>query len=294
MDPRAARFDPPAEPVVTPANVPETAPPALELSSLPALVPASPAAADVAWLGVGFDGTSGRRPMQRHGPGLFRAALTDLSPTPEEDQATLGVHEGGDVRVDPLDTTVLDTRVQGALGQLARQSPDALPVLLGGEHTISLPAVRALEPASIVSLDAHTDLWRETNGRTIAHSTWLFHAREELAGPVALPLTRTTRGEAEEIVQAPDVHLDLPSDLPEPVYLSIDVDVFDPDDAPAVVFPERGGPSPGEVLEVVREVCSRYTVCGIDVVELNANRLGPTAHLGAAALATAMAAATDA
>lgn len=293
MDPRAARFDPPAEPVVTPANAPETAPSALDLSSLPALVPASPAAADVAWLGVGFDGTSGRRPMQRHGPGLFRAALTDLSPTPQEGQATLGVHEGGDVRVHPLDTSILDTRVQGALGQLAAQAPDALAVLLGGEHTISLPAVRALEPASIVSLDAHTDLWRETNGRTIAHSTWLFHARDALGCPVALPLTRTTRGEAEEIVQEPDVHLDLPTDLPEPVYLSIDVDVFDPDDAPAVVFPERGGPTPVEVLDVIREVCSRYTVCGIDVVELNANRLGPTAHLGAAALATAMATATD-
>lgn len=252
----------------------------------------APRQADLVLLGVPFDGTSGRRPMQRHGPSLIRAALSELT-EPTGEAPTLGVHEAGDVRVEPLCTDALDERTQGAIAAIVEQAPGALPTLLGGEHTISLPAVRALEPASIVSLDAHTDLWRETNGRTIAHSTWLFHAREELGCPVALPLTRTTRGEAEEAVKAPDVHLDLPEDLPEPVYLSIDVDAFDPEQAPAVVFPERGGPDPEDVLTLVEEIAGRYELCGVDLVEINANRIGPTTLWGTAALLTALSASLD-
>lgn len=287
MDPRQARFDPPAQPRVQPAHPPEEPRAPAGLEDAPALTFRGPQGADAWVLGVPFDGTSGRRPMQRHGPGLLRAALAEIAGQHGAAPA-VSVLEAGDVRTDPVSTDVLDEHVQGAIATLDDQAPGALGVLLGGEHTISLPAVRALEPASIVSLDAHTDLWRETNGRSIAHSTWLHHARAELGCEVALPLTRTTRGEAEDAVQADDIHLELPASLPEPVYLTIDVDVFDPDDAPAVVFPERGGPSVETVLGTIREVAQRYTLCGVDVVEVNANRLGPTTMLGAAALLTAL------
>ncbi len=282
MDPRAARFDPPTEPHVT------TSRPRQDPARDPVGVTFATGDPDAFVLGVPFDGTSGRRPMQRHGPELLRALWTGADPGPDP----VRVHDVGDVRTPDLDAATMCRRTREAVEAIREAHPDALPVVLGGEHTVSLPAVRALEPASIVSLDAHTDLWRETNGEQLAHSTWLYRAREELACEVALPLTRTTRGEAEQIVEADDVHLELPERLPEPVYLTIDVDVFDPEDAPAVAFPERGGPAPERVLETVRDLASRYEVCGVDVVEVNANRVGPTARWAACALATALTAST--
>lgn len=278
MDPSAARFDPPTEPHVQPARSREAPDADVEGVAFGTRDP------DAVLLGVPFDGTSGRRPMQRHAPGLIRALWTGGDPGPDP----VRVRDLGDVRTPARDAATMCQRARAAVQAARDEHPDALPVVLGGEHTVSLPAVRALEPASIVSLDAHTDLWRETNGEELAHSTWLFRARQALACEVALPLTRTTRGEAEQVVQADDVHLDLPEDLPQPVYLTIDVDVFDPADAPAVVFPERGGPAPERVLEVVREVASSYEVCGVDVVEVNANRVGPTARWAACALAHAV------
>ncbi len=283
MDPREARFAPPTEPI---AQLPRDERRALPTLDVPRLETGRATHADAVVLGVPFDGTSGRRPMQRHGPELLRAALTYLAPAPPA--RPLQVHDAGDALVDPLDTSILDQSVQGALDAATDTCPQALPILLGGEHTISLPAARALEPATIVSLDAHSDLWKETNGRTIAHSTWLYHARDELDCTVALPLLRTLRGEAEHTIKHPRTYRELPENLPEPVYLSLDVDVFDPRDAPAVAFPEEDGPSPSTVLEMVRRVASRYELAGLDVVEVNTNRLGQTARLAAAMVLTAL------
>jgi agmatinase len=279
VDPSRARFDPPATSHVQPAD-PDPAPaPDVE----PRLQRVPPDEAEASLLGVPFDATSGRRPMQRHGPGLLRAALAGSG------EDAVPVHDRGEVRVD-RDVERMVERTRRAVAS-AREALDGPVALLGGEHTVSLGAVLALEPASIVSLDAHTDLWPEVDGQRLQQGTWLHVARERLGCEVALPLTRTLRGDAEDEVDRPGTHLDLPADLPEPVYLTVDVDVFDPEDAPAVCFPEPGGPEPGEVLDTVREVAATFEVCGLDAVEVNANRMGPTARLAAGALAAALGAA---
>lgn len=252
----------------------------------PSLVRAGPAQADAVLLGAPYDGTSGRRPLQAHAPGVIRSMLGWSST-----DAELAVWDAGDVRSAPVAFEPTDARVRQAIEHARSLAPEALVALLGGEHTISLSAVRALEPASIVSLDAHPDLWDDQQGRSIAHGTWLRRAAEELDPEIVLPMARAARGGELDAIDELGVRTELPDALPEPVYLTVDVDVFDPRDAPEVVFPEPGGPTVEAVLETIEAVASGHELVGVDVVEVNANQLGPTARLGARALATAMGAA---
>ncbi len=283
MDPSEARFDPPTEATLQP---PQDQGLPIEGFPRPPLRSVGPTHAEITLLGVPFDGTSGRSPMQRHAPGLVRAALTSLT-TQDPERAPLHIFDAGDVRINTTSVRTLDTRLQTTLQNLPGNRSGTLPVLIGGEHTISLPAVRALEPRTIISLDAHSDLWKTTNGRTFSHGTWLYHARQELNCTVALPLTRTLRGGAKEAIQHPRTYQHLPNDLPQPVYLTLDVDVFDPEHAPAVAFPEPGGPHPEEVLSMIEDIAANHQLIGMDIVEVNANRLGATSRLAAAALLSA-------
>lgn len=252
----------------------------------PGLVHAGPDRADAVLLGAPYDGTSGRRPLQAHAPGVVRSIL-DWSST----DADLAVWDAGDVRTAPVAFEPTDARLRQAIEHARSLAPEALVAVLGGEHTVSLSAARALEPASIVSLDAHPDLWDDQQGRSIAHGTWLRRAAEELDPEIVLPMARGARGDELEAIDELGVRTALPDALPEPVYLTVDVDVFDPQDAPQVVFPEPGGPTVDAVLETIETVASRHELAGVDVVEVNANQPGPTARLGARALATAMGAA---
>ncbi len=238
-------------------------------------------------IGAPFDGTSGGRPQQAAAPGLLRAAL-GLAQVPGDSQG-LPVWDVGDVLTEPVDFEPTGERIEAAIERARATAPDALPVVLGGEHTVSLAAVRALEPASIVSLDAHPDLWEHQNGRQLAQGTWLRRAIERTDCEVSLPLARAARGGEQAAIDALGIQTTMPSSLPEPVYLTVDVDVFDPQDAPGVVYPEAEGPSVEEVLDLVARVASDHELVGIDVVEVNASHLGPTAELGSRVLSTALA-----
>lgn len=240
----------------------------------------------MALLGVPFDGTSGGRPRQAEAPALIRQALP-AARGPEGPR----IWDAGDVLTPPVDVDGMRTRVHRALVSIHDAAPDGLPVLIGGEHTVSLPAVEALKPASIVSLDAHPDLWDEQHGRKVAQGTWLRRAVEALDCELVLPMARAARGEELDAIDELGVQAELPDELPEPVYLTVDVDVFDPQDAPGVVWPEPGGPTVDEVLALVGQVAARFELAGVDVVEVNAGEVGPTVDLAARVLATALAAA---
>lgn len=256
----------------------------------PTLRRVGPGEAEVALLGVPFDGTSGRHPRQAHAPELVRSALYGSDPAARApDQGVLPCWDLGDVRAEPLAVEPTDRRIRATLDRLRSTAPQALPCLLGGEHTVTLSAVRALSPATIVSLDAHPDLWDEQNGRSVAHGTWLRRAVETLGCEAVLPLARAARGAEADAIDELGVRTEMPAALPEPVYLTVDVDAFDPEDAPSVAYPEPDGPSVEAVLTLVEGLASSHALCGVDVVEVNATRVGPTARLAAGTLARAAA-----
>jgi len=161
---------------------------------------------------------------------------------------------------------------------------DKFPVLLGGEHSVSIGAIRAaakMHPdLTVLSLDAHTDLRDRYNGSPLNHACVMRRvlsvARPVLAG------IRSTHAEAnktvekhniaifpaEEVLFDPGFHKRLLRALGPVVYISVDLDVLDPALMPATGTPEPGGLGWYDLVRLLRLVFEHRTVVGADVVEL--------------------------
>ncbi len=158
------------------------------------------------------------------------------------------------------------------------------PVLLGGEHSVSIGAVRACAKRfpglTVLSLDAHTDLRDRYNGSPLNHACVMRRVLKA-ARPVLTGI-RSTHTEANKTIEkhgvamfpAEEVLFDksfpgrLLRALGPTVYVSVDLDVFDPATMPAVGTPEPGGLGWYDVLRMLRLVFEHRTVVGADVVEL--------------------------
>lgn len=159
----------------------------------------------------------------------------------------------------------------------------AIPIVVGGEHTIALAIGRAVKKrypnAVIISLDAHLDLADELDGRKVAHGTWACRLGEELGGWsdfVLLGMRSGTRDEWQRskacLRQSPDVVMTtelraLVAD--RPIYLSVDIDVLDPSAAPGTGTPEPPGISAADLFRFL------YSLAGLNVVALDVNEILP-------------------
>jgi len=162
-----------------------------------------------------------------------------------------------------------------------------VPIMLGGEHTITLGAARAFEKAAIISFDAHLDLRDEFLGRRISHATFLQRVKEErknraiiVLGVRALSKEEMSYAEGErigyltsrEIIEENITEtLKKVSELvPEgyPLYLTVDMDVLDPSEAPAVCNPAPEGISVTALLDLLHGLCFRSRVLGLDLCEV--------------------------
>jgi agmatinase len=142
--------------------------------------------------------------------------------------------------------------------------PGSVPIILGGEHTVTLAAVKALKPRKVVVLDAHPDA-EDSNG----HSG-VVRRIAEVVGPenVSLYGTRTLSKVEHEWLSQNKIHIATLKDLRrirEPVYLSIDLDVLDPYVLPAVGNPEPAGLRFLDVLEAINALAPN--IAAIDFVE---------------------------
>ena len=163
-----------------------------------------------------------------------------------------------------------------------------LPVTLGGEHSLTPACVRAVQqsadfsPLGLISFDAHADMRDSYLGTPLSHACAMRRSLE-IPGVRALELgiRSISPEEVEDIRQEPpplhivwahqiqDVSLDaLLEQLPERVYVTVDLDAFDPSYMPAVGTPEPGGISWYEFLRFFKQIVERKRVVGLDVVEL--------------------------
>ena len=162
---------------------------------------------------------------------------------------------------------------------------DRIPLLVGGEHTVTVAGVRAADPDVYVCLDAHLDLYDEYAGNPYAHATVTTHVLDVVDEVVLLGVR--TGSEAEwERTDAPDVTVIDPDSVADwspafdgDVYLSVDIDAADPAFAPGTGTPEPFGLDSRTMRDVVRSVAP-YCV-GFDVVEVNDRDDGQAASLGA-------------
>ena len=254
------------------------------------------ARADVAVLGVPFDAGVTFRPGARFGPASVREVSRLLRPYhPGLDVApfeTAQVVDAGDVACNPFD-------IGEAIGAAERHADTLLArgtrlVVLGGDHTIALPLLRAVArrhgPVALLHFDAHLDTWDTYFGAAYTHGTPFRRAFEEGLLDTAAVTHVGTRGPlfarsdlADDalmgfgVVTSADVMRrgvdEVGQALRErvgdrPLYVSVDIDVLDPAHAPGTGTPEAGGLTSRELLELLRGLAGTNLV-GADVVEVS-------------------------
>lgn len=156
------------------------------------------------------------------------------------------------------------------------------PVIVGGNHTVSIGAAKAFSKhfndLSVLQLDAHSDLRPEYEGSSLNHACSMSRIRE-FAPSVQVGIRSMSKEEVpfadrERIFFAHELYNDKTNysraieKLSENVYITIDLDVFDPSLIPSTGTPEPGGPDYFEVMHFLREVAGKRNVVGFDVVEL--------------------------
>ncbi|MBP7052073.1 MAG: agmatinase [Phycisphaerae bacterium] len=167
-------------------------------------------------------------------------------------------------------------RVQGHLAN------DKFVVVLGGEHSVSIGAIQAhvrqFPGVSVLQLDAHSDLRQEYEGSRNNHACVMARARELCpivqVGIRSMDISETQGLQRDRVFFAEHIYdgrawiEQVVGKLAEQVYITIDLDVFDPSIMPSTGTPEPGGLRWYEVLALMKAVCSRRKVVGLDVVEM--------------------------
>ena len=241
--------------------------------------------ADYVIIGAPLDVSTTFRPGARFGPDRIR---TFARPFDDYDRRT-DQHFSGLV-ADSGDLTAWDDAAE-YLDFLEDQLTDhcdigQLPLVLGGEHTVSVAAVRATEPDIYVALDAHLDLYEAYAGNEFSHATVTTHALETADRAVLLGARTGSEAEWDRAAEA-NVTVVPPEDVPEwspsfdsedDAYLSVDIDAADPGFAPGTGTPAPFGLEPRTLRNVVRTVAP--SAVGFDVVEVNDRDHGQTASLG--------------
>jgi agmatinase/guanidinopropionase len=251
---------------------------------------------DVAVMGVPFDSGTSYRSGTRFGPRKIReASLTLWGHNP-----TMNVTPSKVLKiVDYGDVSVIPTSIEHTMNAVTKTASDVLNtgttlITLGGDHSISLPLLRAhtkkYGPLSLVHVDAHLDTWEEEfEGNPYSHGTPFRYALQEglirkgeyvqigIRGPVSFEndyadaeklgaLTITNHDVFEKGI--PEILKVVQQYIKGPVYVSIDIDSADPAYAPGTGTPEVGGLTSYQLLQLVRGLRGLNLV-GFDLVEVS-------------------------
>lgn len=251
--------------------------------------------ADIAVVGVPFDSGASYRPGARFGPAHVRDASRLISPYNPAQQVSpfsaKRVADAGDIVATPFDIGTAIRQIEShavALGEKVDRM-----VTIGGDHTIALPLLRAINrkvgPVAVLHFDAHLDTWDTYFGADVTHGSPFRRASEEglidrtasmhigIRGPIyaasdleddrALGFQLLTTAFVEENGVPATVERIRNRLQDKPVYLSIDIDVIDPAHAPGTGYPEAGGLTSRELIRMIRALAD-LNVVGADIVEV--------------------------
>ncbi len=233
--------------------------------------------------GAPFDGTTSFRPGARFGPSAIRSesfGIETYSPYCDRDLTDCAIYDGGDLEL-PFGNT---ERVLSMIEDYTEQvlSANKRFVMLGGEHLVTLGALRAVcrryPDLHIIHLDAHTDLRTDYLGEELSHSTVLYHAWK-LVGDGRVFQFGIRSGEKYEFEFAKQHTTLRKFDLQgfeetvkalegKPVYFTLDLDVLDPSIFCGTGTPEAGGVTFKELMDALLQL-NRLNIVGCDINELS-------------------------
>ena len=267
--------------------------------------------ADVAIIGAPFDFGAQFRSGARFGPRAIREASTLFSfghagAYDHEDDAT---YLGGDVRIvdmgdaDIVHTDTIKSHANIETAVRAALKAGALPVLLGGDHSVNIPAINAFDDQGdfhILQIDAHLDFVDERHGVRFGHGNPMRRAAEKdyVTGLSQFGIRNVSstakegyedaRARGSDILSVRQIRAmgvaKAAQRIPKgKLYITIDIDAFCPSIAPGTGTPSHGGFLYYEVLELLQAVSKTHDVIGIDLVEVapDYDHTGSTAILAA-------------
>ena len=228
-------------------------------------------------IGCPLDSTATFRPGARFGPQAIRDCswgLETYSPALDRDLEDLKICDVGDLMLPHGNVNGALKAIQGYVATI--MGDGKFPILLGGEHLISLPVVREVvkhyPSLVVIQLDAHADLLQEYEGENLSHAT-VMRRIADLLGDENICQLGIRSGTKEEIRSAKaagsfaEIDEALRQAAGRPVYLTVDLDILDPGVAPGVGTPEPGGFTFGEVCSLISQM-QALNVVGFDIVEL--------------------------
>lgn len=273
------------------------------------------AGADVAILGAPMDDMVSNRPGTRFGPREIRLAVDGGGP-PQAWHMDLGIDpfqqlrivDHGDAPVVPGDGEASHRSIRNAVGGIC--DAQAIPVILGGDHSIAYPDISAVAASveqgslAVVQFDAHADTATEIWGVKFSHGSPFRHLIDEeiIPGPRLVQIglrgywpfpeefawMRSSGVRWHRMEQVSERGIDAVVDSvleeiaeAEHLFLSVDIDSLDPAFAPGTGTPEPGGLTTRELLRTVRRLARAKRIAGIEVVEVSP----PYDHAGITAMA---------
>jgi agmatinase len=256
---------------------------------------------DVAVVGAPMDDLVSDRPGARLAPRAIRSASCPPGPHLEvkvDAFAELRIVDFGDAPVIPADPDVSHAAIETTVAQVL--AAGALPIVLGGDHSISEPSIRACAakygPVGVVHFDTHTDTGAEVFGVANSHGTFMrrlvdaghvdgrryaqiglrgyWPGDEEFSWQAQHGITSLFMHDVRDLGIREVVRRALEVGGPGPAYLTVDVDVLDPAFVPGTGTPEPGGMTAVDLLLAVRTVAAELELVGADVVEVIPTRIG--------------------
>ena len=263
--------------------------------------PAELAGVDAAIVGAPTDYLVSDRPGARFGPRAIRAASCPPGPHLEakvDATKVLRVVDFGDAPVIPADPAKTHAAIERTVGQVVQAG--AVPIVLGGDHSIAEPDIRAVAAVhgsvGLVHFDTHTDTATEVFGVELSHGTPMYRLVEaghvdprryvqiglrgywpgerEFAWQAQQGITSFFMHDVRELGIREVIGRTVGHVGPGPVFVSVDVDVLDPAFAPGTGTPEPGGMTSADLLWACRALGQQLEVVGADVVEVIPTAVG--------------------
>ena len=233
--------------------------------------------------GAPFDSTTSFRPGTRFASAVMRNesfGIETFSPYQDKDLEDLNIFDGGDLELSFGDSNSALSDIEAYVGKVLSDSK--VPFMIGGEHSVTLGAVRAVAKKypdlHIVQFDAHTDLREDYLGQVYSHAS-VIRRCWDIVGDNKIFQFGIRSGEkvefewAKEHVHTTRFNFDGLDEIIDklkgkPVYFTLDLDVLDPSEFPGTGTPESGGVTFVELHNAIRKL-SVLNIVGLDMNELS-------------------------